>query len=1251
MSDHPHRTVKTPQNRVFRRFTALTAPLLCAVLAVGFAAPVVAQPGDVAAQITAAPAEISAELTGHLRDSVAQAPSFRSALDALIGGESSGDDAVDPPDVTPDQGDNSRTDPAPPEDWVDSETGRVELLVYFADPGLSAPVQGDPELAATALQAEAESHWERIDRDLAKLTSDGRVEVLNHFWVTSAVLVSAEANERTLADLAALPGAIDVTPNFTVEPLDDTLEIVEGETGSTTTDPAEAEAADAVADAADAAALALADAETPVTYGLDKIGADDAWRDFGARGQGVRVAVLDTGVDATHPDIGSRLVGRGSGDPSYPGGWINFDRTGKPLVTKPTDPGSHGTHVAGTILGGSASGTSIGVAPEAELMAANVLSGGGSTAKILAALEWVISPTDGTGAPAGRAADVINMSLGSGGFEHQLARAIRNVRDAGIFPAVAIGNKSGTTSAPGNYFDAVAVGMTNADDQVDAGSSGGILSWGSAINSEFGWPESYVKPDISAPGVQVYSAMPGNRYGDATGTSMATPHVAGAVALIRSAQGGLSVDEVSDALKRTAWHPLPGSGPDIAYGHGRIDVHAAISSVLGESGVKAQVTNASTGAPLAGALVSYADRGETWTTDAQGRFTARLSPGTYTLTIQRFGYETTQTAPLVVGASGFSEIAVPLTPITVGSLTGSVLDHGTSAPISGASVSILGQELTTTTDAQGTFRFDALPVGSYQVRVAAEGKAEAMSAPAPVKAALTTTVKFRLADLSRVLVLGDSGGSTAALLAENGFVAQSRPDLPANLGELRDFDAVLWDTPTGDTSDDRIQRAIAETDAAGTGILWLDLGASEGSGIATLSRMLGDPAERAVANDRAASAVGYRVTAGHEILAGGILTPDAIQPGGIIVQNSAPTGPKNAAWFERLTGTESTVIAETVVQYSDSSTQPVTTTTQALGTGIAVDQRANNRHAYLALHGTSAAIDSRNWSTPSVQVLLNTVRWAAPAALQAPEPEIGIPTKPVVEPPVIKPPIVTPPKVDPPTVDPPREKPTKPNDGRSQPPATVPTAVPSEATPMSAPTGPAAQPGAASRAPGSQSKPKPLAAPEPPVASARELTKRNAGGVTARVADGIAHITVPGAAAGDWYFLHVYPSMTAVDWIRANAEKELRIDVSKLVKGKYKFAFTAEDGAFTGWVDIVIPGAAESSAPAGLVDEPTQLGVIAPEATPAGGFQLSSGEQLMLLGSALLILAAAGLVLFGPRKPSVPSGGTAVSGLSPAATV
>lgn len=1253
MFAHPHPTPQRSRARLHRWRTGVLAPIMCAALALTLAPPAF---GDSAAQTLGAqapsPSEAQANLSPELTDLLASSDSaagpFRNALDLPIGtppiesppaGEPGGGTPAAPPEAKAPRPASPEPDDTPSEDWLDDRSGRVELLVYFADTGVAPAAQGDPELAAASLQSEAERHWDRIERGLAELTDTGAVEVLNRFWVTSAVLVSAEPTERVLTQLAALPGATEVTPNYTVEPLDDTLP------NEVTVDPEEAAAAEAAAEAADAEAAALAAAEIPVTYGISKIGADDAWRDFGARGQGVRVAVLDTGVDASHPDIGSRLVGRGTGDPTYPGGWINFDRLGKPLLTKPTDPGSHGTHVAGTVLGGAASGTSIGVAPDAELMAANVLSGGGSTAKLLSALEWVISPFDGNGAPAGRAADVVNMSLGSGDFEEELAVAIRNVRDAGIFPAIAIGNKAGTTSAPGNYYDAVAVGMTNADDAVDPQSSGGIVSWGAKVPASFGWPESYVKPDISAPGVNVFSAMPGGKFGDSSGTSMATPHVAGAVALMRSAQAGLSVTEIADALARTAWHPNPGSGPDISYGAGRINVHAAISSVRGEAGIKGQVVNATTGTPVAGATISYAERGETWTTDARGRFTARLAPGSYTLTVQRFGYETAQSAALTVAATGFAELSLPMTPITTGTLSGTVLDHATSAPVAGAAVSIAGYELTTTTDAQGAYRFDNMPVGEYQVRASAAGKSDSVSRPAPVKKALTTTVTFRLADLTKVLVLGDAGGRTAALLADNGFVADSQPDLPSDLSVLGSYDAVLWDTPAGDASRARIEQAIAATDASGSGIVWLDLGDGDASGLAAVATAFGDPAGRATVDDREASRVGYQVVADHEILADGMLSPETLAPGAIVVQNSASVGSKFAAWFEQIRGSSATVIANTVLQYPDGTPEnPDRLATQVMGSGLAVDQRAGNRHAYLSLHGSAAAVDARSWSPSGVQVLLNTVKWAAPVASQAPEPEIGFPKPPVVVPPVVPPvdPPVTPP-VDPP-VKPGVERPGVDNPGGGKTAVVPPPAAPAQAPAAQNTASPAA--GAATRAPSSQATPKPETKPDPPFASARELTKANAAGVKVRVEEGIAYITIPDSSAGDWFFLHVYPQRTPIDWIRANTDGELRVDISRLTGGKYQFAFTARDNSFAGWVEVAVPQTAQSPRPAGLVDEdPTQLSGLIPAAPEAsGGLALTAGEQFMLLGSALLILAAAGVVLFGQRKrPASPASGPGVA--------
>ncbi len=1083
------------------------------------------------------------------------------------------------------------------EDWVDQTSGTVEIMVFFDDPGVAPSAQGDPELAAASLQHNAETHWERVDRALEDLERAGAVEVLNRFWVTSAVLVQAENSEETLRRLAEIPGATSVVPNYTVEGLAEEEPLpLSSPTIATNT-----------------VSESLTDEETlPVAYGIETIRADDAWRDFGAEGQGVRVAVLDTGVDATHPDIGSRLVGRDSGDPSYPGGWINFDRSGNPIVSKPTDPGSHGTHVAGTVLGGAASGTRVGVAPAAELMAANVLSGGGSTAKILAALEWVIEPYDGQGNPAGRAADVINMSLGSGAYDASLIQPLRNLRDAGIFPAIAIGNAPcgvNGTSSPGDIYEAFGVGMTNSADEVNSGSCGAVTNWPTATAERYGWPDNFVKPDASAPGTAVFSAMPGGLWGEATGTSMATPHVAGAVALIRSAQGGLSIDQIEQALESTAWHPDPASAPDTRYGHGRIDVHAAIASVLGESGVSGVIHDSVTGEPVAGAEVSYGEHGETWTTDEQGRFTARLVPGTYTLQVTRFGFEPLTSEAVEVAESGFVELDLALTAITVGAIAGIVVDHRTAAPIAGATVTVMGQPISTLTAADGSYHFENMPVGAYRVRAEAPGMRESISSDAEVRAALSTTVNFQLAALQRVLVLGDNGGRTSALIAENGFVAETLSELPADMHVLTDYDAVLWDTPNA-ASAAQLQAAIEATDASGTGIIWLDLGASDNSGIANLSRELGVPAARGSGNDRELVATGYRVVAEHDIFAGGILSAEGLHPGSLLLQNSASSGPKFFAWFSELTGTSPVVLAETIVRRTGESGD--STVTDALGHGIAVDQRANNRHVYLALHGSSTAVDARSWSLASVQLLLNTVSWASPETTQAPEPVIIVPETPVVPPGDGGNGGVTP----------------KPGGGTDITQTTSSGALASAQTQRTQTTQPAA---------------KPEGNPAAPVSAFNQLTSGNAGGVTLREEGGIAHVTIPGSNPGDWFFLHVYPGALAVDWIRVNDDGELRIDVARLPSGDYRFAFTTVTGELVGWVSFTVSGADTAAAPG--IAEHAAAGV-APAVVGEGGsgFSLSLAEQIMLMGAALILLAAAGVVLVGMRRSGAASAAAAVSG-------
>ena len=142
----------------------------------------------------------------------------------------------------------------------------------------------------------------------------------------------------------------------------------------------------------------------------------------------------------------------------------------------------------------------------------------------------------------------------------------------------------------------------------------------------------------------------------------------------------------------------------------------------------------------------------------------------------------------------------------------------------------------------------------------------------------------------------------------------------------------------------------------------------------------------------------------------------------------------------------------------------------------------------------------------------------------------------------------------------------------------------------------------------------------------------NSGDITVRIKDGIAHVKIPDAKPGDWFFLYVYPGEVAVDWIRVNDDGELRIDVASLPDGTYKFAFTSGDGTFVGWVEVVAgDGGNKATAEQAISNQATDT-ADAPSATTSG-FALSFGEQAMLLGCAIVLLAAAGVVILAVRKP------------------
>jgi subtilisin family serine protease len=272
---------------------------------------------------------------------------------------------------------------------------------------------------------------------------------------------------------------------------------------------------------------------------LAQIGVPDAWQT--TRGDpSVVVAVIDSGVDLTHPDLdGVPVV---APHDTY---WNNADVT---------DEVGHGTHVTGTILAETDNATGIaGIAPASTLMPIKVADdqGGLSFSDILDGVDWARE----------HGADIINMSLGGSLTPEQVALGqptFTAARDAGILMVAAAGNESTDIRMyPASFVGVVSVSAVDSTDHL-----ADFSNTGKAV-------------DLAAPGVDLVSTVPGGGYESHSGTSMASPHVAGVAALVWAARPGLAVDELEAVLRASAVD-LGDPGHDPSYGDGRIDAAAAL---------------------------------------------------------------------------------------------------------------------------------------------------------------------------------------------------------------------------------------------------------------------------------------------------------------------------------------------------------------------------------------------------------------------------------------------------------------------------------------------------------------------------------------------------------------------------------------------------------------------------------------------------------------------------------------------------
>jgi subtilisin family serine protease len=294
------------------------------------------------------------------------------------------------------------------------------------------------------------------------------------------------------------------------------------------------------------------------TYGLQKINVPELRKKYPTLdGSGVRVGILDSGLDPKHPDLAGKVK-------SFK------DFTTSPSQN-PTDGMGHGTHVAGTIAGGASSGTSIGIAPKASLIIGRVFDDeGASDESVLQAMQWIADP-DGNPA-TNDFPQVVNNSWGdTAGYEDRdsaedpFCKAIDSWVRLGIIPIFSAGNSgpgAGSMETPGGCPQALAVGATDNGDKAPSFSSRGPAKWKTG---------SLAKPDVAAPGVGIRSARTGGGYESMSGTSMATPHVTGAMAILLQANPAMTVDAAVKALLAGVTD-LGTAGKDMTYGWGRVDL-------------------------------------------------------------------------------------------------------------------------------------------------------------------------------------------------------------------------------------------------------------------------------------------------------------------------------------------------------------------------------------------------------------------------------------------------------------------------------------------------------------------------------------------------------------------------------------------------------------------------------------------------------------------------------------------------------
>jgi subtilisin family serine protease len=496
----------------------------------------------------------------------------------------------------------------------------VDVIVVMKSQAAPTVVTPDRRERLRQLEKALRDHADATQRGVRDLLAvrrkQGRVTSVVPLWIANAI--GARVRASTAGELARRPDVREVRPSTTIE----------------------------------APSTSAAGAVEP---NVAQVNAPALW-DLGYRGQGMVVASMDTGVDISHPELAARWRGGGNS-------W--YDPNGQHPGT-PTDLIGHGTQTMGVMVGGDGGGSSIGVAPDARWIAVKIFNdrGQASSTAIHLGYQWLLDP-DGNPATAD-APNVVNnswtMTAGSCSLEFQ--PDLRNLRTAGILPVFAAGNygpAAGTSASPANNPEALAVGSVDGSGLIDPYSSRGPSACTQGTY-----------PQLVAPGTDIRTTDLYGGYLDVSGTSLAAPHVAGALALLLQGSPGLSADRQQTALQAGAVDLGP-AGADNDYGTGQLDVLASYNWLRSTPDFAVAVTPAAVSV-LPGGTATY-----TVTVSSSGGFAGDVAlsvsglPGSFD--------------PSVVTGGAGSAVLTVVGPATTGTralvITGTsgAVSHSTSASL------------------------------------------------------------------------------------------------------------------------------------------------------------------------------------------------------------------------------------------------------------------------------------------------------------------------------------------------------------------------------------------------------------------------------------------------------------------------------------------------------------------------------------------------------------------------------------------